>query len=89
MVAFVISDLPTPGWPRGYVAIYKNGQLRGRVSLSQYHVRPTATSAPFRIGTQSLDSFFEGAVGDVAVYDYALSGAQLASTYAAMFGSAR
>lgn len=88
MVAFAVSDLPTPGWPRGYVAIYKDGQFRGCVSLAQYHVRPTASNAPFRIATQSLDSFFDGAIGDVAVYDYALSRTQIASTYLSMFARA-
>jgi hypothetical protein len=87
MVAFVVSDLPTSSWPRGYIEIYKNGQLRGRVSLAQYNVRPAATSSPFRIATQSLDSFFDGAIGDVAVYDYALPGSQIASTYDTMFTS--
>ncbi len=85
MVALVVNDMPTPTWPRGYVAIYKNGQFRGQASLARYHVRPTGSNAPFRIATQSLDSFFEGAIGDVAVYDYALSSAQIASTYDAMF----
>lgn len=87
MVAFVMSDRPTPSWPKGYIEIYKNGQLRQRISLAQYHVRPTATGAPFRIATLSMSSFFDGAIGDVAVFDYALPGSHIASTYDAMFTS--
>ncbi len=87
MVAFVVSDRPTPSWPNGYIEIYKNGQLRQRISLAQYHVRPTATSAPFRIATLSMSSFFDGAIGDVAVYDYPVPGSQIAITYDAMFTS--
>jgi hypothetical protein len=89
MVAFVMSDMPSLSWPRGYVAIYKNGQLRQCVSLSQYHVRLTESDAPLRIATQDMDSYFAGAIGDVAVYDYALSGAEIASTYNAMLTGRR
>ena len=89
MVALVISDVPSAAFPDGYVEIYKDGQLRGRVSLDQFHVKPQAGNAPFRIATRNLDSFFEGAIGDVAIYDFALSSAQIASTYHAMFAGGR
>jgi hypothetical protein len=52
MVAFQIRSTATTGWPDGYVAIYKNGILRGQVSLSQFHVKPMYANAPFRIGTR-------------------------------------
>jgi Concanavalin A-like lectin/glucanases superfamily len=85
MVAFVIRDLPSPSFPGGYIEIYRNGQLRGRVSLDQFHVRPEAGSAPFRIATRNLGSFFNGAIGDIAVYDSALSNVEIARTYDSMF----
>jgi hypothetical protein len=88
MVAFTISIRPSQRFPDGYLAIYKDGQLRGRVSLDQFHVKPAAGNAPFRIATRNLDSFFKGVIGNVAVYDYALSTAQIARTYKSMFEGA-
>lgn len=84
MVTLVIDSRSTPAWPYGYVAIYKNGQKPDQVSLSQYEVRPQAASAPLRIATRDLDSYFEGAVAKVAVYDYVLSAADIAGTYSMM-----
>jgi len=87
MVTFVVDAQATSGWPHGYIALYKNGVQRGKVSLGQYDVTPKASSAPFRIGTRSLDSYFEGAIGKVAVYDYAMPGSNIAATYNAMSSS--
>ena len=87
MVTFVIDAKKSSTWPHGYIAIYKDDELRGRVSLSQYHVTPKASTAPFCVGTRNLGSYFEGAIGKVAVYDYVLSKAQIAATYSAMFSS--
>jgi hypothetical protein len=85
MVTLVVDSRSTPAWPHGYVAMYKNGRERDQVSLSQYGVRPQAASAPLRIATRDLDSYFEGAVAKVAVYDYVLSAADIAGTYSAMY----
>jgi hypothetical protein len=71
-------------YPTGYISIYKNGVLRDTVPLNQYNVVPAATSAPYRIGTRDNNSYFEGAIGKVAVYNYALSAAQITNHYAAM-----
>ena len=84
MVTFVIDDRASSAWPHGYVAIYKNRALRGRVSLSQFHVRPRASNAPLRIATRDLESYFQGAIGKVAIYDYVLSDRDIAGTYRAM-----
>lgn len=84
MVTFIIDAHSSSAWPHGYVAIYKNGSLRGRVSLSQYGITPRASDAPFRIATRDLGSYFEGAVAKVAAYDYVLSGTDIAATYKAM-----
>jgi Concanavalin A-like lectin/glucanases superfamily len=84
MVTFVLDDIPSPAWPAGYISIYKNGDLRGQVSLSQFNVTPGASTAPFAIATRNLDSYFDGAIGKVAVYDHVLTGAQINATYRAM-----
>lgn len=90
MVTFVVDSRPSGEWPHGYIAMYKNGQLRGKpVSLSQFNVTPEASDAPFRIGTRDLESFFEGAIGKVAVYDSALSDQQISATYEAMVSEDR
>lgn len=85
MVAFVIDSRPSAEWPAGYIEIYKNGRLRGSpVSLAQFNVTPEASDAPFRIGTRDLESFFEGAIGKVAVYNTVLSAQDILTTYNAM-----
>jgi hypothetical protein len=84
MAAFVVEDRETTRWPHGYIAIYKDGALRGTVSLEQFHVIPQASNAPFRIATRDLRSYFQGAIGKVAVYDAALTGGDIRSTYLAM-----
>jgi hypothetical protein len=85
MVTFVVDSRFSPSWPEGSIAIYKNGELRGpKVSLSQFEVKPRASNAPFRIATRDLDSFFEGSIAKVAVFDTALSNREIKATYTAM-----
>ena len=85
MLSFVIDSRPSGQWPDGYIAIYKNGQMQGsQVSLAQFNVTPKASDAPFRIGTRDLESFFEGAIGKVAVYNSVLSAKDILTTYNAM-----
>jgi hypothetical protein len=60
-------------YPTGYVAIYKNGVYRMKQPLSGYNIVPGHGSAPFRLGTATLASFFQGAIAKVAVYNYELS----------------
>ena len=66
------------------ISIYKNGVRRGTVPLSQYNVIPKTTTSPFNVGTRNFNSWFQGAVGKVAVFNYLLSDAQIAAHYAAM-----
>jgi hypothetical protein len=87
MITLVLDDRKSVLWPDGYVALYKDGVLRGQVSMGQYDVDPQAGNAPLRIGTRDNDSYFEGAIGKVAVYDRLLSSAQIAATYSAMFAN--
>nr|WP_244633085.1 LamG domain-containing protein [Aeromicrobium sp. CFBP 8757] len=64
-------------YPSGYVKIYRNGVLRDTDSLADYRIRPTRGSAPLRIGTGYLQSYFKGAVGPVAFYDRELPAARI------------
>ncbi|SDE65862.1 Uncharacterized conserved protein YqeY [Paenibacillus sp. UNCCL117] len=64
-------------YPTGYTKIFKNGVLRDQDSLLGYNIIPGDGTAPMRIGTRNLVSFFQGAIGKVAVYDYELTSAQL------------
>jgi len=87
MVTFVIDSQSSAAWPHGYISIYKNGQMRGQISLSQFNVKPGASNAPLRIGTRDLDSFFDGAIGKVAVYDSILPAQDILATYQAMYSN--
>lgn len=81
MVTMVIDDRRSEKWPDGYVALYKDAVMRDQVSLAQYDVKPHAGDAPFCIATRDNDSYFEGAIGKVAVYDKVLSGSAIAELY--------
>ncbi|MFS0725066.1 LamG-like jellyroll fold domain-containing protein [Paenibacillus sp. 1P07SE] len=73
-------------YPTGYTKLYKNGVLRDQDSLLGYSIVPGNGTAPMRVGTRDLNSFFKGAIGKVAVYDYELSDGQLTVHYDAMGG---
>lgn len=79
----------TEQYPMGYVKIYKNGELRDQDSLADYDIRVRSGSAPLRIGTGYLDSFFEGAVGNVALYRKELAPKRIRAHTEAMQVSAR
>lgn len=73
-------------YPDGYTKLYKNGVLRDQDDLSTSGgvIIPGNGTAPFRIGTRQQVSFFEGAIGKVAIYDTELSPAVIARHYHAM-----
>jgi hypothetical protein len=71
-------------YPTGYTKVYKNGTLRDTDSLSEYKIVPGNGTAPLRIGTRDLASFFKGAIGKVAVYGYELTAPQLSTHYQRM-----
>lgn len=84
-VALVINTRATSAqFPLGYTRIYKNGVLRDTDSLKDYDIVPRSGAAPLRIGTGYLNSFFRGAVGDVAFYAKELSATRLAAHHAAI-----
>jgi len=71
-------------YPTGYIRIYKNGNVRDTDSLQGYDIVPRNGTAPFRIGSRDLNSFFRGAIGKVAVYNYELSRARVLAHYTRM-----
>jgi hypothetical protein len=54
--------------------------------MSQYGITPVANDSPLHIGTMALDTWFQGAIGKVAVYDYLLSAAQITNHFHVMTG---
>jgi Concanavalin A-like lectin/glucanases superfamily len=76
-------------YPTGYVKVFKNGVLRDQDALVDFGIVPRDGSAPLRVGTRDLNSFFQGAVGKVALYTSELSATRLAEHYQTMLtGSA-
>jgi hypothetical protein len=71
-------------YPSGYVKIFKNGQLKDTTGLDQFDVVPGNGTAPLRVGTRDLASYFQGAIGKVALYLRELTPQQIASHYTAM-----
>lgn len=76
----------TPEFPSGSIAIFKDGVLRQRTSLEQYPIHPAPGAADLSIGTLDGDSFFQGGIGKVAIFDYQLSSEVLSHEYLAMVG---
>ena len=63
--------------------IFKNGVMRDSDLLSDYTIVPMNGSAPVRIGTRDLNSFFQGSIARVAIYNVRLTEQQIAAHYAA------
>lgn len=81
----VINSADTDGtYPMGYTKIYKNGAERDQDDLSSLSIIPANGTAPLRIGTRDFASFFEGAIGKIALYDYELSPFQVLEHYQEM-----
>ena len=70
--------------PTGYVKVYKNGRLRDQDALVDYAVVPGDGTAPLRVGTRDLGSFFKGAVGKAAVYNHEVTADRLLRHYRSM-----
>jgi hypothetical protein len=69
----------TPKYPLGCVAIYRAGIIRETTSLAEFETVPANGTAPMRVGTRDGESFFQGAVGKVAVYDRLMTPAEINS----------
>jgi len=72
MVTAIITTKADGGYPANTVTIYRGASRRQTSSLTEFEVRPTTGSAPLQIGGDA-GSFFEGAIGKVAVFDRALT----------------
>ena len=77
----------------GMIDIWVNGVRWAHSShgqtgcMSQYNVIPAANNSPLNIGTMSMDAWFPGAIGKVAIYDKLLTSAQVTAHYRAMTGA--
>lgn len=68
----------TGSTPNGYVKIYKNGSLRDTDDLfSTVAVVPENGTSPFRIATSDMESYFQGAIAKVAVFNKELTSARI------------
>jgi Concanavalin A-like lectin/glucanases superfamily len=84
MVAVEYDTSATSAYPTGWVSIFKDGVMRQRVALSQFHVIPHAGQAPFEIGTLRGRSYFQGSIAKVAVFDRVLPNAAIRGQYETM-----
>ncbi len=71
-------------YPTGYTKIYKDGVQRDQDSLSSLSIVPSNKNAPLRIGTRDFNSYFQGAIGKVAIYNYELTAFQVLEHYQTM-----
>ena len=76
----------------GAINIWVNGVLwdqsvHGQTGcMGQANVIPQANNSHLNIGTMALDTWFEGAIGKVAIYNYLLSQSQINNHYQTMTG---
>ena len=85
----------SPTYTQGYVTIYRGaiGTAIGNSTpvdtntqslTGEGGIVPVYGTAPVRIGTRNLESYFEGAVGKFALYDFELTAAQVTAHYNAI-----
>lgn len=84
VVLVVNTRARSSAYPTGYTKIYRNGVLRDQDSLKEYNIVCRAGKAPLRLGTGYRDSYFRGAIGNVAFYDRELSSARVISHFRSM-----
>jgi hypothetical protein len=86
------ADCPSAAEYPGSITIWVNGVPWDHGShgdtgcMSQYQVVPVASDSALNIGTMAKDSWFEGAVGKVAIYGYLLGQTQITHHYQIMTG---
>jgi hypothetical protein len=87
------TDCPASSFP-GSINIWVNGVLWNQAAhnptgcMSQFSVSPVANNSPLNIGTMATDSWFEGTIGKVAIYNYLLTQTQINNHYQTMTGQA-
>ncbi|GAA5122450.1 LamG domain-containing protein [Haloechinothrix salitolerans] len=82
-------DATSAEYPYGYTKIYRDGVLRDQdqMEIRGNVITPENGSAPFRVGTRDFGSWFDGAIGKVAVYDHELTADRIAAHTEAMNSS--
>jgi hypothetical protein len=86
VVGIVNTRSKSDAFPNGYVRIYRNGHLvNTRDLFSTVRVVPVNGTAPVRIGTRDFNSFFQGSIGKVALYDHEVLGKRLRAHYDIMW----
>jgi hypothetical protein len=83
-VAVVIDTVTVDANGDGVISLYRNGVLMDHRAMTG--ITPGDGTAPLRIGTRDLNSYFQGAIGKVAVYSKAVSAARLLAHYHAVAG---
>lgn len=83
-VLVINTNQTSTNYPTGYTKVYRDGKLRDQDSLSDYSIVPGNGTAPTRIGTRDLNSFFKGSIAKVAIYNYELTAQQIDAHYKAM-----
>jgi hypothetical protein len=63
------------------VSIYKNGQLRHSDSYASLTPVPQPGSAPLRIGSKDLSSYFQGAIGPIWIWNRPLSASEVGALF--------
>ena len=86
LVTLVVDTIDKSLSPNGLIRMYKNGVLRQSTGLTQSYakVNPENGTAPFRIGTRNLASYFQGAIAKVAVWPTILANTRITAHYSAM-----
>ena len=80
------------GTPPGSINIWVNGVKWNQADhaptgcMSQFSVIPQANGSHLNIGTMAKDTWFEGAIGKVAIYNYLLTPSQITNHYQIMTG---
>ncbi|MGH9638148.1 MAG: LamG-like jellyroll fold domain-containing protein, partial [Candidatus Angelobacter sp.] len=85
------ADCPASSFP-GSINIWVNGVLWNQAAhnttgcMSQFSVAPKTNNSPLNIGTMATDTWFEGAIAKVAIYNYLLTQTQITNHYQSMTG---
>lgn len=87
-VLVINANATSEAFPNGYTKVYRDGVLRDQddLSIRGQVIVPERGSAPFRAGTRDFASWFDGAVGKIAIWDTELTAEQIAAHMAAMTG---
>jgi len=86
------SNCTNTGTYPGSINIWVNGVLWDQAAhaptgcMSQFQVIPRGNNSPLNIGTMALDTWFDGAIAKVAIYNYLLSQTQITNHYQTMSG---